>query len=97
MQQGQEQAQKSVGEAARAGQALESIASVVTRISDMNIQIASATEEQSKVAEEISRNVTNLNTEITQSATAVQQISERSVELAGIADSLKDGMRQFRV
>ena len=97
MQQGQAQARQSVAEAARAGQALESIAAVVTRISDMNIQIASATEEQSKVTEEISRNVTNLNGQVNHNAEAVQQLSRSSTELAAFAERLQNGMRQFHV
>ncbi len=51
------QAQGSVEQVDEAVAALQRIGEAVTVINDMNLQIASAAEEQSSVAEEINRNV----------------------------------------
>tara|TARA_R110001583_G_scaffold16561_15_gene67866 strand:- start:1532 stop:3439 length:1908 start_codon:yes stop_codon:yes gene_type:complete len=47
-------------EATKANDALESIRSAILNISDMNLQIAAAAEQQSATSEEINRNTTNI-------------------------------------
>jgi len=61
MQQGTDKTESSVQRATDAGKALEDITAAISRISDMNIQIATAAEEQSAVAEEINTNITAIN------------------------------------
>ncbi|MDO6468774.1 methyl-accepting chemotaxis protein [Neptunomonas phycophila] len=60
MRQGKEQAQKSVDKAANAREALEAITQAVQTINEMNTQIASAVSEQSRVADSVSQNVSNV-------------------------------------
>jgi aerotaxis receptor len=74
MQGGSQQATSSVQEAAEAGASLDSIATAVATINDMNIQIASAAEEQSSVAEEINRNIVS----ITQYADTTTESAEKT-------------------
>ncbi|RKS18961.1 methyl-accepting chemotaxis protein [Pseudomonas sp. WPR_5_2] len=77
--------------------ALRRIGEAVTVISDMNIQIASAAEEQSLVAEEVNRNVAAIRqvTEtLTEQATESAQISSQLNSLAGEQLQL---VNQFRV
>ncbi|MEH6473136.1 MAG: methyl-accepting chemotaxis protein [Halopseudomonas sp.] len=64
-----------VSNAGRAGEALNEIGAAVTVINDMNIQIATAAEEQSAVGEEINASVTHI-------ASIVDQSAERAVEAA---------------
>jgi len=52
--------QSAVERAGEAGTALGRIQNIVNEMSDMNTQVATASEEQSAVAEEINRNVTNV-------------------------------------
>ncbi len=61
MEQGKEKTDSSVQRATEAGKALEDIATVIGKISDMNTQIATSAEEQSAVAEEISSNIIAIN------------------------------------
>ena len=56
----QSRTQRSVEQADAAAEALQAITQAVSLINDMNNQIASAAEEQSAVAEDINRNVTNI-------------------------------------
>ncbi|MDX9765789.1 MAG: methyl-accepting chemotaxis protein [Ectothiorhodospiraceae bacterium] len=55
-----DKATRSVDETGRAGAALEEIAAAIGIITDMNVQVATAAEEQAAVAEEIDRNISNL-------------------------------------
>ncbi|MFO7705772.1 MAG: methyl-accepting chemotaxis protein, partial [Halopseudomonas sp.] len=60
MRTGHAQADQGVAQVIEADVALDGIRQAIERINDMTDQIASAAEEQSAVAEEISRNVTNI-------------------------------------
>lgn len=60
MESGHRQAQEGVAWVLEADQALVGISEAVSHITDMTTQIAAATEEQSAVAEEISRNITTI-------------------------------------
>ena len=60
MNQSQSQAKDSVEQAAMANESLVAIASMIAQINDMNMQIASAAEEQSSVAEEINKNIISI-------------------------------------
>ena len=61
MRQGKEQAEQSVDKAANARDALDAITLAVQTINEMNTQIASAVSEQSRVADSVSRNVSNVS------------------------------------
>jgi len=86
-----------VAKANQAGEALNSIVSAIAIINDMNTQIASASEEQSAVAEEINRNINNISQISDQAAESTQQTSTSSAELAGLADELQELVNTFRV
>lgn len=71
---GQQRSEQGVEQVTEAGRMLQNITEAVEAIRDMNRQIATAAEEQTAVAEDISRNLT----EITSIATANQQHVERT-------------------
>ncbi len=96
MEEGRGQAQDSVAQAARAGDALASITKSVGTISDMNHQIASAAEEQSAVAEEINRNIMAINDITEENAKGAQQTAESSEGLAQLAGDLQGLVNQFK-
>ena len=97
MEKGHHAAQASVEQAAEAGTSLEKITSSVATISDMNTQIASAAEEQSAVAEEINRNVVNINSMAEDVTNGAAQTSNASHSLAELASQLQHLVRQFKI
>ncbi|WP_417605585.1 methyl-accepting chemotaxis protein [Oceanimonas baumannii] len=97
MQTGRNQAYDSVQSAQEARQALEKITTAVARIRDMNASIASAAEQQSAVAEEINRNITNINDITQQVSVGTDQTRDSSGSLARLAEQLQDQVGHFRV
>ena len=83
--------------AQQAGGELEAITRTVSEIQAMNMQIATAAEEQSSVAEEINRSVINVNNIADQSAAAVEEMAASSADLARLGQSLQDLVSRFRV
>jgi methyl-accepting chemotaxis protein len=77
--------------------ALDSIAAAVSLIQQMNTQIAAAAEQQSSVAEEISRSVTQIRGSADQAALAMEDNARSSVELAQLGNDLKGMVGHFRL
>ncbi len=96
MEQSRSQAQGSVERAAKAGESLQTIAGSVATINDMNIQIASAAEEQSCVTEEINQNIVSISQVSEQSAAGAQQIAQASEELARLASDMQNLVGNFK-
>lgn len=63
----------------------------------MNMQIATAAEEQSLVADEINRSVVNVNGIADQSAAAVEETSAASAKLAQLGQALQGLVGQFKI
>jgi len=90
-------AQANVEQIQNAAQTLGRISDAVSVISDMNLQIASAAEEQSAVAEEVNRNVAAIRTvteTLTEQATESAKVSSQLNSLANQQMKLMD---QFKV
>ncbi|WP_371370505.1 methyl-accepting chemotaxis protein [Pseudomonas sp. QL9] len=81
----------------RAGDALAAIARTVSEIQGMNLQIASAAEQQSSVAGEISRSVAQVREIAEQSAAASEQTAVSSNELARLGNDLQGQVARFRL
>jgi len=93
----QEQAQDLVGQAARAGESLQTITQAVDNITDMNLQIASATEEQSNVASGIDANIMTIRDISVETAQSAGQASSSSEKVVALADKVQGLVNQFRV
>ena len=93
----QSQAQSNAGQIHQAVQALGKISDAVTVISDMNLQIASAAEQQSAVAEEVNRNVSAIRT-VTETLTGqATESAAISSQLNALASQQMKLMDQFKV
>ncbi|XRA50636.1 methyl-accepting chemotaxis protein [Pseudomonas citronellolis] len=97
MQSGQAATGEGLVASQRAGASLGAIADQVERISDINHQVAAATEEQSAVTEEINRNVQGIADLARATAGEVHQGREQCQALRGLADDLQRQMGQFRL
>lgn len=93
----QQQAQISADQTRSAGKAFAAIVKDVVQINDMNVQIASAAEEQSAVSEEINQNVTVISEIAEHSAKGATQTAQSSSALANLAVDLQASAAQFTV
>jgi methyl-accepting chemotaxis protein len=93
---GQEKTRTSVANATDAGEALNAIADSVATITSMNIQIASAAEEQSIVSEEINQNVVNISHVAEENASASEKLAASSKDLARLTGELDGLVSQFK-
>jgi methyl-accepting chemotaxis protein len=97
MEGGSSQAQLSVQQATQAEASLEVVTKAVATINDMNMQIASAAEEQSAVSAEINRNIHNISQVSDETAQGVQRSTELSGSVTGESNQLLALMKKFRV
>lgn len=96
MENGVKQANYSVQEADKAGEALQQITSSVTAIMDMTHQIASATEEQSLVVKEMDRNLIQVNHLTEQTKERSRSADEAAEELERTSKTLLGLTKRFR-
>ena len=89
---------KTTGELANeAGTSLDAIGQLIETINDMNAQIASASEEQTAVAEEISRSMTQIAQAVDTVADDAQAGAYTARSLTDLGDRLGGLVRQFRI
>ncbi|MBM0140518.1 Histidine kinase, HAMP region: chemotaxis sensory transducer [Pseudomonas cannabina] len=81
----------------KAGTSLGSITQTVSSIQAMNQQIAAAAEQQSAVAEEISRSIVNVRDVSEQTASASEETAASSVELARLGGHLQTLVSRFKI
>jgi methyl-accepting chemotaxis protein len=86
-----------VEDASQTEGALAEIAIAVSQIFEMNQQIAAAAEQQTAVAEEISRSVTSIRDIADQSALAMDESANSSIQLADLGRGLQDMAGHFRL
>ncbi len=89
------QASQTLEQAAATSQALTVIISSTSTISDRNMLIASAAEQQAQVANEVDRNLSSIRDLSTQSASGAQQTTVASNALAMLATDLNTMVQRF--
>ncbi len=97
MDESRKQMDESMHKATEAGEVLEAVLSAVTRITDMNHQIASAAEQQSAVTEELNHNILTISDVADQNACTSNQTAQASTELAETAVKLKEMINTFKL
>jgi methyl-accepting chemotaxis protein len=93
---GVQKANHGVSLADNAGQALTEIMQSVSAITDMTLQIASATEEQSTVVQEMDRNLLQVNSLTAETRKRASEADLTSRELEQMAQELQQYSRKFR-
>lgn len=76
---------------------LASIGAAVERIVDVNVQIASAAEQQAAVSEEINRSTTGIRASTLQVLTGIQSDASTAERLAGLSKDLSAVVSRFRI
>jgi methyl-accepting chemotaxis protein len=97
MNESKERTQTTIQETQKESEFLENISNAVTEIDDMCAQIASASEEQSVVADSISRSIEHINGVTMDAAQGSQQVTESSEVLAHLASDLQALISRFKV
>ncbi|MCG4454771.1 methyl-accepting chemotaxis protein [Pseudomonas sp. MMS21-TM103] len=90
-------AQQTVEQTSLAETALNKIRHEVGAINDMNAQIASASEEQSAVAEEVNQNINRIHSATLETSAGSDQVASASRELATLAKDLTEKVSFFKV
>lgn len=97
MEKSREQAEATEGYTRSTAESLGSIDDRIETLSEKNSQIATAAEEQSSVAEELSRNINNIREIADQASNNADQMATSGDELARLASDLQRLVHQFRI
>lgn len=97
METGNKQAAQTVKLSSEAEKELHSILEAMNSISDVNASVASATEEQTQVVDEINRSITQIHDLAQSSDERSTEINEISLLLAGYAQTLNTQVGRYRV
>ncbi len=96
METSQERSQHTVQETGKIAHSLDGVAAAVDTINDMNLQIATAAEEQNAVSEEINRNLVAIQHIVEQLAQAAENSEVSTRDLADTGHHLKELIARFR-
>jgi methyl-accepting chemotaxis protein len=94
---GTQRVQETLEIAGAAGQALQQITEAFSQITERNLVIASASEEQAQVAREVDRNLVNIRDLALQTSTGAHQTNAASQELARLAVDLSALVTRFKL
>lgn len=97
MENGRKRAASSVDQAASAGGSIAAISERIDTINDMNTQIASAAEQQTAVAEEINRNISNIGHVSEETSSGAQKTADACHELLDLANQLRVSIGSFKI
>jgi methyl-accepting chemotaxis protein len=78
------------------GDSLEKITQSVASISDINTQIAAATEEQNSTIDDIKRNVDNINQHVELTMEGSQETASNSQKTTELSEKIKNLVNQFK-
>ena len=93
----QSKADEASSQANETGASLSAIATSMTQINDMSVQIATAAEQQTSVTTEISENVLRINDMGQGTSQASQDTKQASTELTHLASNLQQMVAKFKV
>ncbi|MCG9757914.1 MULTISPECIES: HAMP domain-containing methyl-accepting chemotaxis protein [Pseudoalteromonas] len=90
-------AKDTADKSAKTDEVLQAISSSVSTIKDMNLQIASASEEQNTVTQQISQSVTEISETAQETATGAERASEEALSLLSLSRALDKSVSSFRL
>ncbi|RTE85971.1 MULTISPECIES: methyl-accepting chemotaxis protein [Gammaproteobacteria] len=92
-----DQASESVNLSKDTGVAFRKVTDSVEQVVEVNVQISTATEEQSSVANDVTRSVNELSESISEVVTGANECASASHDLSKLAQDLKSQVQQFKV
>ncbi|WP_027251201.1 methyl-accepting chemotaxis protein [Photobacterium halotolerans] len=95
--QGRQQGSDVAEQANQATGSLAQIATYIDQISEQNIQVATATEEQSSVVQEINRNIEDINHLTSETADIANELTASSGELQALSKQLDQLVGRFKL
>ena len=97
IEQGRDLCEVSVAQSTQAGESLVKINTAVEQITNLNMEISGAVNEQTKVTAEIAQSAENFSTASNRTAISAQQSASSSKDLETLAISLDGLVSQFRI
>jgi methyl-accepting chemotaxis protein len=97
IEQGVEEVNKGKEIASKAGSSMEQIEESSINAMDLITQVATASEEQSATAEEISRSIESINNVAHESAVGVEQIARATEDLSRLTENLQNLIEMFNL
>ncbi|MEH6812733.1 MAG: methyl-accepting chemotaxis protein [Motiliproteus sp.] len=97
MDQSKAQAELTTSHTAETTQAFDAIKTAIDHISEMTLQIATASEEQSHVAEDVSRNIIEISNLSLETSSGAEQLAAATNEVAASAEELNEIALQFKL
>lgn len=97
MSKGTEEVEKGKDLANRAGISLKEIIDATVKVVDDIAQVATASEEQSSTAEQISKSVESISNVTNETAQGIQQVARSAEDLNKLTDNLQELVGQFKV
>ena len=94
---GREQTIISVEQTKKVGETLDAIANAVVSIHDLNTSVATATEEQCSVSNEINRNITNINDATKNNANSTSSVASTAEALSNASNQMNKLVAQYKV
>ncbi len=83
--------------AGEAGESLLGIVQGTQKVTDIIVQVAATSEQQSATAEEISKNIEGINNVTSESAGGIEQMAKSAEDLNRLTDNLRNLLGKFRI
>lgn len=97
MESGREQTEECVEQASQTGIALETIVATVSRINDMNTEIAAASEEQTAVTDEMNRNILRVKELADETTDGANHTAEQCEQFAVLGQQLESMVTLYKI
>ncbi len=97
MSEGRERTKMSVEKAGSAGEALDSITAMITKMDEMSASIAQAANEQSNVAEDINRGISNISQVAERTAEGASEATDAVEKMTLLTAQLQQAASKFKV
>jgi len=94
---GQDNSNNLVVQVEESNTSLQKITESISQISDMNIQVATATEEQAAVVFEVSKNIEEINKLTQETSVISDELTTSSTNLQSLSQELDEQVKQFKL